>query len=105
MPGVKGQVLSSRLLHASMSISSLTPAAAMLGSFGFTATAGSFCLLWENGDGGLPTVTNVSDPFGVAADTPPTIAAALTALAVAARNLLIVPPLREGPILTVRFSP
>jgi hypothetical protein len=74
-----------------MSISSLTPAAAMLGSFGFTATAGSFCLFCANGDGGLRTVTNVSDPFGVAAATPTTIATALTAIAVAAKNLLISP--------------
>src|SRR4029453_9383661 len=104
MPGVNGHVLSSRLLHASMSISSLAPAAAMLGSAGFTATAGSFCLFCGNGVDGLPIVTNVSSAFGVAAATPTTSATALTAIAVAAKNLLISPLLRnEGPILTLLF--
>ena len=50
-----------------MSTSSLTPAAAIVGSIGLTATAGSFCLFCENGDGGLFTVTSVSLPGGVAA--------------------------------------
>jgi len=102
MPGVNWHVLSSRLLHASISISSLTPAAAMVGSAGFTVTAGSFCLFCENGVDGLPTVTSVSAPFGVAAATPTTRATALTTSAVAAKNLLISPLLRnEGPILTL----
>src|ERR687888_1950549 len=109
MPGVNGQVLSFRLLHASRSISSFTPAAAMLGSAGFTATAGSFCLFCGNGVDtydGLPTVTSVSAPFGVAAATPATSATALTASAVAAMNLLISHPSFErgadisGSILT-----
>src|SRR3954447_22284362 len=50
-----------------MSTSSLTPAAAIVGSIGLTATAGSFCLFCENGEGGLPAVTFASLPGGVAA--------------------------------------
>ena len=95
MPGVNGHVLSFRLLHASRSISSFTPAAAMLRSAGLTATAGSFCLFCGNGVVGLPTVIRVSAPFGVAAATPTTSASALTASAVAAINLLISPLLRK----------
>ena len=60
MPVVNGHVLSVRLLHASRSISSFEPAAAIVGTAGFTATAGSFCLFCANGDIGLPTVTSVS---------------------------------------------
>src|SRR6266536_2301504 len=71
MPVVNGHVTSERLLHASRSISSFTPAAAILGTYGLTATAGSFCLLCVNGDIGLPAVgTCVSRLFGVAAATP-----------------------------------
>jgi hypothetical protein len=62
-PGVNGQVVSSPALHASMSISSLAPAAKMLGWAWSTATAGSFCLFWENGLEGLPTDTRVSPPW------------------------------------------
>src|SRR5215217_6006044 len=62
-PGVNGQVVSSPALHASMSISSLAPAAKMLGWAWSTATAGSFCLFWENGLVGLPTETRVSPPW------------------------------------------
>src|SRR5690348_9668227 len=43
-----------------MSISSLAPATRMFGWFASTASAGSFCLFCENGEGGLPTVTRVS---------------------------------------------
>src|ERR671933_1014588 len=101
-PGVNGQVTSLRLLHASRSISSLAPAAAMLGSIGFTATAGSFCLFCGNGVDGLPTVTSVSEPFGVAAATPTTSASAPSAAAIVARNLFMLSPsLDEAPILDV----
>jgi hypothetical protein len=53
-------VLSVPALQASMSTSSLAPAASTVGFDAFTATAGSFCLFCENGPGGLPTVTSAS---------------------------------------------
>src|SRR3954452_23137696 len=59
---VNGHVSSAPALHASMSMLSFAPAATMLGCIGSTATAGSFCLFAENGDGGLPTLTSVSPP-------------------------------------------
>src|SRR5919199_343910 len=65
-PAVNGHVTSLRLLHASRSISSFTPAAAIEGTAGFTATAGSFCLFCGKGVVGLPTVTRVSLVYGVA---------------------------------------
>src|SRR5215212_11479151 len=74
-PGVNGQVVSSPALHASMSISSLAPAAKMLGWAWSTATAGSFCLFWENGLVGLPTDTRVSPPWVAEATTGMTRAA------------------------------
>src|SRR5215216_3569264 len=43
-----------------MSMLSLAPATSTLGWLASTATAGSFCLFWENGLVGLPTVTSVS---------------------------------------------
>src|ERR671936_1908504 len=92
MPAVKGHVLSFRLLQASMSTSSFTPAAAIDGSIGFTATAGSFCLFCENGVDGLPTVTSVSEPLGVAPTTPTTSASAPSAAANAARSLCMLSP-------------
>src|SRR5438874_10675390 len=62
-PGVNGHELSVPALHASMSTSSLAPAASTLGWLASTARAGSFCLFCENGPVGLPTVTRVSaDP-------------------------------------------
>src|SRR6266511_4944263 len=70
MPAVNGHVTSDRLLQASRSSSSFAPAAAMVGTYGFTATAGSFCLFCGNGAGWLPMVTSVSPAFGVAAATP-----------------------------------
>ena len=73
-----------------MSISSLTPAAAIAGAIGFTATAGSFCLFCENGVGGLLLVTSVSLPFAVA----PAIAASpsdAVASAQSARSLRMYP--------------
>ena len=73
---MNGQVVSARLLQASMSTSSFAPAAAMFGLAGLTATAGSFCLFCENGVGGLPLLTCVSaDPAtapAVAATSPVT---------------------------------
>src|ERR687888_705749 len=96
-PTVNGQVTSLRLLQASRSTSSFTPAAAIDGSIGFTATAGSFCLFCGNGVDGLPTVTSVSDPLGVAAATPTTAASAPSATAIAATSFLISLPLvRRG---------
>src|SRR5919197_5899083 len=59
-PGVKGQVVSSPALQASMSISSLAPAARTFGWFASTASAGSFCLFCANGVVGLLSVTNAS---------------------------------------------
>src|SRR6476646_1955677 len=69
-PPVNGHVLSSRLLHASRSLSSFTPAATIDGAIGFTATAGSFCLFCANVVGGLVFVTSVSEKYGVAAARP-----------------------------------
>jgi hypothetical protein len=43
-----------------MSMLSFAPAARMFGCCWSMATAGSFCLLAENGDGGLPSVTSDS---------------------------------------------
>jgi hypothetical protein len=59
-PGVNGHVLSVPALQASMSISSFAPAARTFGWLASTATAGSFCLFWENGPAGLPLNTRVS---------------------------------------------
>src|ERR671924_1572452 len=102
MPGVNGHVTSLRLLQASRSTSSLAPAAAIDGSIGFTATAGSFCLFCGNGVDGLPTVTSVSEPLGVAAATPTTSASAPSAATVAVTSFLMNAPPRldEGRILT-----
>src|SRR5215471_14068388 len=58
-PGVNGHVVGSPALHASMSISSFEPATTIDGWAASIATAGSFCLFCENGDGGLPFVTSV----------------------------------------------
>src|SRR5436190_6396429 len=60
MPGVNGHVVGSPALQASMSMLSLEPATRTFGLFASTASAGSFCLFCENGDGGLPTLTSVS---------------------------------------------
>ena len=57
----------------------MTPAAAMLGRYGLTATAGSFCLFCENGDGLLPLVTRVSSVVAVAPATPTANATAISA--------------------------
>src|SRR3954464_7548619 len=65
-PVVNGHVTSLRLLQASRSISSFAPAAAIDGMSGLTATAGSFCLFCGNGFVGLPELTRVSPPLGVA---------------------------------------
>src|SRR5262249_43306227 len=70
MPAVNGHVLSFRLLQASRSTSSFTPAATIDGANGLIATAGSFCLFCGNVVDGLPLVTSVSDPYGVAAASP-----------------------------------
>src|SRR3954470_12908957 len=78
-PVVNGHVVSPRLLQASMSTSSLAPAAAMLGMYGLTATAGSFCLFCENGDAGLPIVTKVSSVVAVAPAMPTANATAINA--------------------------
>ena len=91
-PAVNGQVVGLPALQASSSISSLAPAAAIDGSIGLTATAGSFCLFCENGDGGLPTVTFVSLPGGVAAATATGISTA-TETSSAARSSRFISPL------------
>src|SRR6266536_5155128 len=97
MPAVNGHVTSDRLLHASRSISSFTPAAAMFGTYGFTATAGSFCLFCVNGDIGLPAVgTCVSLLLGVAAATPrSTVSATKVADAPARIFFMCFPPLKR----------
>src|SRR6266566_6135212 len=59
-PGVNGQVVGFPALQASRSISSFEPAARIVGLLASTASAGSFCLFWANGEVGLPTVTSVS---------------------------------------------
>ena len=71
-PGVKGQLSSGPALHASISISSLDPAAMMVGFAGSTATVGSFCLFCENGRVGsvLPTFTRLSWANAGAATAP-----------------------------------
>src|SRR5438067_4106445 len=56
-PFVKGQVVSLAALQASMSTSSLAPAASMSLLLASTARAGSFCLFSENGVVWLPVVT------------------------------------------------
>src|SRR5919197_5415086 len=61
-PSVNGQVLGSPAAHDSRSISSLEPAATMVGRLASTATDGSFCLFCANGVAGLPTDTSVSLP-------------------------------------------
>src|SRR5213592_2480541 len=90
---VNGQVLSSRLLHASRSISSFTPAAAIDGAIGLTATAGSFCLFCANVVVGLAFVTSVSDPYGVAAASPATTPTARATAAAVTMSLLMCLPL------------
>ena len=55
---VNGQVDGSPAAQDSMSISSFAPATTTEGSCASMATAGSFCLFWENGVDGLPTVTS-----------------------------------------------
>ena len=72
-PGVKGHELP---LQPCTSISSLEPAASTLGELASTAIAGSFCLFWAKGDGGLPEETRVS--FGAAVATVAAINAAIT---------------------------
>src|ERR687885_2080806 len=91
-PAVNGQVTSLRLLQASRSISSFTPAAAIAGSAGLTTAAGSFCLFCGNGVGGLPIVTSVSEPLGVAPASATTTSAAAAASAAVTSTFLISPP-------------
>src|SRR5919202_2382108 len=62
-PGVKGHVVWSPALQASMSMLSSAPAASTFGWFASTARAGSFCLFCENTRSLLPTVTSVSPPW------------------------------------------
>src|SRR5438445_187246 len=69
-PGVNGHELSVPALHASMSTSSLDPAASTVGWLASTARAGSFCLFCENGPVGLPTVTSVSGDPALAPSEP-----------------------------------
>src|SRR5436190_21486939 len=107
-PVVNGHVVSLRLLQASMSTSSLTPAAAMLGMYGLTATAGSFCLFCENGDGGLPLVTRVSSVVAVAPATPTANATAINATLKSVsvgETLLISLPFRRPAAVLVTAEP
>src|SRR3954471_19674594 len=98
IPVVNGHVVSLRLLHASRSISSLEPAATMSGTNGLTATAGSFCLFCEDGDGGLPLVTRVSSVVAVAPAIPTANATAINATlnSVSVGESLLISPLSSG---------
>jgi hypothetical protein len=92
-PSVNGQSLSGPALQASMSMLSLAPAASTVGWLASIATAGSFCLLAENGAAGLPTVTSVS---GLNASAVPAGAATNAATATRSRTrkgFLMPPPL------------
>src|SRR5512140_1793033 len=90
-PGVKGQVLSAAGLQPSMSISSLEPAARMLGWLASTARAGSFCLFCEKGVGGLPKETSVSGLKARAGATPTRVRSRTNANAKADRRLSCIP--------------
>jgi hypothetical protein len=89
-----------------MSMLSFDPATATEGLLGSTATAGSFCLFCENGDVGLPTVTNES-PLGAApAETGSASAkAAVTAVnpAIEVRRLSTGSPLAAVDILAAAY--
>ncbi len=76
---------------------SLAPAARMLGWAWSTATAGSFCLLAENGLEGLPTDTSVSPPCVAAAGTAWAATTAASRLTVSNVDRIVVrmdPPVR-----------
>src|SRR5437867_6927095 len=93
---------------------SLAPAASTFGLCASTASAGSFCLFCENGDGGLPTLTRVSPPpVASAPGTPNRVAPTASAqsatsdLRRAERLLIALPfaalrPLLEQVISTLR---
>ena len=71
----------------------------MLGRYGLTATAGSFCLFCENGDGLLPLVTRVSSVVAVAPAIPTANATAINATlnsVSVGESLLIGSPLSSG---------
>src|SRR5438876_7288812 len=61
-----------------MSMLSFDPATRTFGWFASTASAGSFCLFCENGVGGLPTFTNVSELTAPPAGTAPAATRATT---------------------------
>src|ERR1044071_2153257 len=99
MPNVNGQVVGSPALHASSSISSFAPAATMLGSIGLTATAGSFCLFCEKGEGGLATVTSGSLAGVAPATAPKRSAAAAKSRAASTSRFILSPSSRNERIL------
>src|SRR6266487_4386126 len=107
-PSVNGQVLSVPALQASMSILSFAPAARTLGWLASIATAGSFCLLAENGETGLPTVTRVS-ALNARALPPCTASTATTARTSRARTGFRIPPpfgrRRPGVRMAARTAP
>src|SRR5690242_18633152 len=90
-PRVKGHVLSLPLLHASRSISSVADAAEIAGTAGFTATAGPYCLFCGNCVVGLPDVTSVSLPYGVAPASEPAESATTVASTPSVSVLVISP--------------
>src|SRR5438270_11666240 len=93
-PSVNGQVFGAPAPQDSSSISSLAPATITLGLLGSIASAGSFCLFWENGVGGLPTLTSWSTGgAAVAAATPPRTTARAVSSTRYSRRLIIVTPL------------
>src|SRR6266567_6443557 len=100
-PPVNGQVAGLPAAQASSSISSFAPAASTVGACGSTATAGSFCLFCENGEGGLPTVTSgscVTEAPAVADRKP----GAARATAMAAPATTVVLTLRIESLLDLR---
>src|SRR4029079_12297821 len=94
---VNGHVVGSPAAQLSMSMLSFAPAARTFVCDASTATAGSFCLLAENGAGGLPTLMSVS-PWADAVEAGP-IAAATTSARPATSprsRFLMDPPFQLG---------
>src|SRR2546423_3852441 len=90
-PAVNGQVVGSPALQSSTSISSFEPATRMFGWLASTAIAGSFCLLCENGEDGLPVFTSdsvVVAPSAVVA----VMSANRTATGIAETFVILFPP-------------
>jgi hypothetical protein len=89
-----------------MSMLSLEPAASTLGWLASIATAGSFCLFWEKGVDGLPTVTSVSGLNAAAGPMARTRAVTVANPTSAMRrdSCMAIPPLGSGPGLRPQFG-